>query len=346
MMVGKYSKVKELLDSMADRVNELSEMKTDHSPDKTRRFTEDIRRLNQEYYHINPWFTDRYIKKSLEAIVGGLRLGLNPELICRTYSKNRTIAFIINPGAPFEGIGEIIFAVLCGFRCLIKLPADCKSMVENLFAYLEVPFSGLSNNVEFFTDRLPSFDGIVGVNAFEGSGAVGYIDKWPNLLIYHKGCTVTMAGEESEIQLRKAAQGICDFYGRSFFSIKSLLVPAGYDFTALFQALEEHNDNSINHRYFNHYEYHKSLMLINGIHHFDNGFILLTSDQGQTGKTGVVTYSEYFPESKSEVIKPYPVFDPILHSDSDNQHVIFRQPLPEEILFYNSAKLAAFLSGL
>jgi hypothetical protein len=345
-MMIKQSQIQDILDAMAEQIGKLLDGEAGQHPEQIATFTDDIHRLVQEYYHINPWFTDKYIKKSLKSITSGLRTGPNPELVNQTYSKDKTIAFIINPGSPFEGIGEVIFAVFCGFRCLVKLPADCKSLYESLFAYLALTYNGLSNSVEFFTDRLPSFDGVVGLNAFEGSGAVGYIDKWPNLLMYHKGCTVTMAGDETADQLKKVAEGICDFYGRSFFSIKSLVVPAGYDFTALFRIMEGHNDNSINHRYFNHYEYHKSLMLINGIHHFDNGFILLTSDKDQAGKTGVVTYSEFSPESKDEVIKPGFVFNPALCSDSDNQHIISGQLRPEEILFYNSAKLADYLSGL
>jgi hypothetical protein len=345
-MVTEHFRVQDILNAMAEQIGKLTDDETDHNPEQMANSADDIHRLIHEYYHINPWFTDKYIEKSLNAIYVGLRSGLNPELVNRIYSKDKTIAFSINPGAPFEGIGEVICAVLCGFRCLIKLPADCKPLYESLFAYLALSYHGFLNRVEFFSERFPSFDGFVGLNAFGGSGAVSYIDKWPNLLVYHKGCTVTMAGDETEDQLKKVAEGICDFYGRSFFSIKSLLVPSDYDFTPLFQVLEEHNNNSINHRYFNHYEYHKSLMLINGIHHYDNGFILLTSDQSQVGKTGIVTYLEYSPESKNEVIKPGSVFNPSLHSGSDNQHIISGKLLPDETLFYNSAKLAVFLSGI
>lgn len=345
-MMIEHSQIQDILDVMAEQIGKLLDDEVDRNPEQMVSIADNIHRLVQEYSHINPWFTKVYITKSLKNLREGLKSGLKPELINRTYPRDKTIAFIINPGAPFEGTGEVIFAVHCGFRCLIKLPADCKSLYESLFAYLALTCSGLSDSVEFFSDRLPLFDGVVGLNAFEGSGAVGYLDKWPNLLIYHKGCTVTMAGEESEIQLREVAQGICDFYGRSFFSIKSFRVPSGYDFTPLFKVLEEYNDNSINHRYFNHYEYHKSLFLINGIHHSDNGFILLTSDQGQTGKTGVVTYSEYSPESTGKDMKTEPDFMLVPRSYSDNQHFISGQLPPEEILFYNSATLADFLSGL
>ncbi|MBK6962687.1 MAG: hypothetical protein IPH20_01820 [Bacteroidales bacterium] len=305
-----------------------------------------IQRLVSGYHHTNPWFTDIYIKKSLKNISAGLRSGINPELISRLYPKNRTVAFIINPGAPLDGIGEVIFTALNGFNCLVKLPADSKSLFEALFGYLFEDFPEINEKVRFLNERLPDFDGVIGLNAFERSGAISYLEKWPNLLIYHKGCTVTLAGNENSDQLGKVAGGICNFYGRSFFSVKSLQVPEGYDFSGLFLALQQYQDNAINHRYFNHYEYHKALMLINSTPHLDNGFVLLTSDLGQTGKTGVVSYTIYHPYGKNRAPAQTGNELPLPMSGAEYQHIINGQLQPEATLLYNSRKLADFLSDL
>ncbi|MBK6966446.1 MAG: hypothetical protein IPH20_21725 [Bacteroidales bacterium] len=104
-----------------------------------------------------------------------------------------------------EGTGDVIFAALNGFNCPVKVPADCSLLFENMLDYLLEDFPGITERIRFIDDRLPPFDGVIGLNAFEGSGAVGYLDKWPNLLIYHKGCTVTLAGNEREDQLKKVS---------------------------------------------------------------------------------------------------------------------------------------------
>ncbi len=346
MKNNNHSHIQEKLCSLADQIEALLRPETDHHEAHLQPEAINIRRLADEYFHINAWFNSVYIRKSFQMLIAGLKAGLKPELIERTYPNVKTIAFIINPGAPFEGIGEVFFAAINGFSCLVKVPADCKELYESLIAYVGLTLTEISGNIKFFSDRLPPFDGIVGLNAFEGSGAVSYITKKPNLLIYQKGCTVTLAGNETIDQLRLVSEGICDFYGRSFFSIKSLLVPGGYDFSALFQVIEEYQDNSINHRYFNHYEYHKALMLINDTQHLDNGFILLTSDGNQSGKTGVVTYTDYMPDQQSEILNQSPMINKRLKSFTANQYFINGRLPDEKKLFYNSAKLADFLSGL
>ncbi|MHC1774373.1 MAG: hypothetical protein AB9834_03060 [Lentimicrobium sp.] len=343
-MIHKLSRIQDMLNYMAEQVRKLTDPLPDQGflPSSTR----DIQRLIKEYHHINPWFTDTYIGKSLNFLSAGLRSGINPELVERLYSENKTVAFIINPGAPLEGIGDVIITVLNGFNCLVKVPADCKSLFEKLFGYLLEDFPDIIRKVRFLSDRLPEFDGVVGVNAFERSGAVSYLEKWPNLLIYHKGCSVTLAGNENGEELGIIAGGICDFYGRSFFSVKSLQVPAGYDFSELFVVLQQYQSNSINHRYFNHYEYHKALMLINSTPHLDNGFVLLTSDMGRTGKTGVVSYSEYSSECRQQVSQHTGNDPQAPLSGAEYQRLISGQIAPEASLFYNSVKLADFLSGL
>lgn len=298
-----------------------------------------------EYYHVNPWFTPDYIRKSLVLIYAGLSPAIRPKIINRPENNRKTVAIILKPGAPFEGVGEVLFTALSGFNCLVKVPDDSKALFERFFSFVNKS-SEIFDRITFSSERLPPFDGLIGVNTFEKPAALSYIVKRPNLLIFQKGNAVTLSGDESSEQLEILAGDICNFYGRSNFSIKTLNVPAGYDFSLLFKSLELFNKNAINHRYFNHYEYQKAIMLIGNIKHLDNGFMLLTNDLNQTGKTGVITYQEHENvEDLNTGINPlkYVIKGGL---SSDIQGINIGRVLSEKRFFYNSERIAGFLAGL
>ncbi len=294
----------------------------------------------------NPWFTPGNVLSSLESIRAGLIAGFKKYPTISNAGYQKTIAFVINPGAPFEGFGEILYAAIHGFICIVKLPADSRKAFGCLLTHLGKDENQLSQRIKLIEGSLPPFDAIIGINAFENKTAAAYISRKPNLVLSMKGCTVTLTGNESESELFSLASDICRYFGRSFYSLKSLRVPEGYRFNDLFAAMEQFNSNSNNHRYFNHYEYHKSIFLINGIQHLDNGFILLTPDPDQTGKTAVVTYSCYDDHTESGSVCNEDNRKPVDAYNSPDPVLINGMIQEDHRLFYNSAAISGFLSGL
>ena len=296
--------------------------------------------LIQEYVHINPWFTEKYILNSLGNIQSGLNQAVQKGLAGSVHGKGNKIAFLLNSDAPFEGLGEIIFAALNDFECLVKFSADLKPLFEGLLNCLNNNDLGLIGNIVFIDKKLPAFDGIVILNAFENETALTYLSKKPNLVLSRKGSKIALSGNETREQLDELAVDICRFFGRSNFSARLLTVPYNYDFTELFGALEPFHENAYNHRYFNHYEYHKSIFLINNIRHLDNGFLLITPDLNFTGKTGVLTYStaEEIGASVEKEIEIIP--------EAVSAGLIGGKVPAADRLFYDSEKLSGFLTAI
>lgn len=104
-MIHKLSGIQDMLDYMFNQIRKLTDPASGHEllPPSV----SDIHVLIDDYHHINPWLTDTYIRKSLNWIGAGLRYGLKSELFNSLYSKNKTIALIINPGAPLEEWGKL-----------------------------------------------------------------------------------------------------------------------------------------------------------------------------------------------------------------------------------------------
>ncbi len=260
----------------------------------------DLDEFIRDYHHADSWSTREFIHESLRQLASGLRAMSSASAIHdpeHRPSTPKTLAFVINPGAPLEGAGEILFAAVSGFRCILKLPEKSARLYKTLLEYLLGFSEKVASSIEMADGPLPRFDGIVFINALQKPDVAGYFGRWPHLYLSSSRATVILTGEESQQEVRETAAGICNFYGRSYRSIKSLKVPENYDFSGLKEALSAYH-NFINHsRYFNHYEYHKSVFLINAVAFEDLGFLLLTKDQAFKGNTGVLVYEEYKPGS-------------------------------------------------
>jgi len=70
-------------------------------------------------------------------------------------------------------------------------------------------------------------------------------------------------------------------------------VPRSYNFSNMFDGLEDYKDIANHYKFYNNYEYYKSIFLINGIKHFDNGFLLVREDPGYSSPPSVLYFEEY-----------------------------------------------------
>ena len=102
-----------------------------------------------------------------------------------------------------------------------------------------------------------------------------------------------MTGRETNKELTLLGQDIFLYFGLGCRSISKIFVPKNYSFDRLFQSLETFHAAVDHNKYCNNYEYYKSIYLINGLKHLDNGFLLLKQDLAFASPPSVLYYDEY-----------------------------------------------------
>ena len=75
--------------------------------------------------------------------------------------------------------------------------------------------------------------------------------------------------------------------------INKIFIPINFDLNNLIQSFENFKYLSQHSKYFNNYEFNKSVFLINKIPHFDNGFLLLTENESLYSPVAVLHYEYY-----------------------------------------------------
>ena len=93
--------------------------------------------------------------------------------------------------------------------------------------------------------------------------------------------------------LESLALDIFSYFGLGCRNVSKLFVPEGYPWEGLFPHFNDYAWVADHNKYRNNFDYQKSILLINGIHHLDNGFMLLREDMSLISPVSVVNYEYY-----------------------------------------------------
>lgn len=308
----------------------------------------DFASLIAGYTAYNPWFVEDHIWYAL----GHLKHSIYHLSDFLGYDgsdcKNKNIVFLIDPEAPLEGIGEMIYSALSGHNCWLSMPESDIPLYKSVIKLIDLTVPGFAGKFKFQDGLIRDFDAAIGFNQRLNPTVEKYFSKQPFLKLVSKGRSMVITGNEDSETLSAIAEGICMYFGRSGFNIKNIFIPEGYSLDSLIEKTESFKRNGFHNRYFNHYEYRKSGMLINLIKHLDNGFLLFSNDESQLGFVGVLHYAVY-QDFNSDVlhsgwIKSYPLSN--VKADLTGGTSVYKGIKATEDLFENAALLRQFFKSM
>jgi hypothetical protein len=171
------------------------------------------------------------------------------------------------------------------------------SQDEILIQYILKDLKSINPDIEkalVLADRLNNLDAYVAT----GSGNTSryfdyYFGSKPNIIRKNRTSVAVLTGEENKIELSDLGNDIFSYFGLGCRNIAKLFVPEGYDFTPFFEAIEYWNTISMHSKYNNNYDYMKSIYLVNGVQHLDNGFLLIKNDENLASPISTLFYENY-----------------------------------------------------
>ncbi|MCP9765264.1 acyl-CoA reductase [Lacihabitans soyangensis] len=248
----------------------------------------------------NGWFTIDNLKKSIQTIIdkylneSELRnfVALYPNEYFEQLEPKK-VGVIAAGNIPLVGFQDIIHVILFGHLAVYK----ASSQDEILIQYILKELKSINPAVEqclVLADRLNNMDAYIAT----GSGNTSrYFDYYfggkPNIIRKNRTSVAVLTGEETKIELADLGNDIFSYFGLGCRNIAKLYVPVGYDFTSFFEAIEYWNTISMHSKYNNNYDYMKSIYLVNGVQHLDNGFVLLKNDENLASPISTLFYENY-----------------------------------------------------
>jgi len=205
----------------------------------------------------------------------------------------RQIGVVMAGNIPMVGFHDLLCVLLSGHILLAKLSAEDTVLMQ-----------WLMDELVTIEPRFAEFVKVVPrLNAAEAYIATGsdntaryfeyYFGKKPHIIRRNRTSVAVLTGQETDAELARLGPDIFQYYGLGCRNVSKLYVPANYSFTPLLDALQTCEGVLNHHKYQNNYDYNKSIMLVNGVPHLDNGFLLITRGLALVSPISVVHFEDY-----------------------------------------------------
>lgn len=250
---------------------------------------------NEKQY--NAWFTPESVLNAVKAI----GTTLNPHDLSKwlgryNLDKNSTmkrVGLILAGNIPLVGFHDILCVLCTGNYALIKSSSQDARLSRQVLGMLIAIDPGFKDRFSF-VERLEGFDAIIATGSNNTSRYFEYyFGKVPHIIRKNRNSVAVLTGDETAEQLYDLGHDIFDYYGLGCRNVSKLFVPKGYDFNFFFESIDGYQDIIHHHKYNNNYDYNKSIYLVNGDKHFDNGFLLLKEDERLASPLAVLFFEYY-----------------------------------------------------
>jgi Acyl-CoA reductase (LuxC) len=247
--------------------------------------------------HQNNWFTIENTQKAIKSIADYF---LNEELLKQwtdlyeiqdTPETVKSVGVIMAGNIPAVGLHDLMTIVLSGHACVAKISSqDSAIMLALIEKLLE-----FNPNLEIrLAEKMNEVDALIATGSDNSAKYFEYYFKnKPHIIRQNRTSIAILKGEETEEDFLNLGNDITDYFGLGCRNVSKIYVPSGYDFTQFYDSIESFGDIFYHNKYKNNYDYNKSIYLVNGIHHYDNGFMILTKNEALVSPISVIFYEEY-----------------------------------------------------
>lgn len=249
----------------------------------------------------NLWFTQKFIRLAMESISQMLNR-TDMELLVNRYhlslrpQKPKTIAVISAGNIPLVGFQDFFYVLISGNKYLGKLSQKDAILLRKIAEILVDLDAGFDSLIAFETELLKGFDAVIATGSNNSKRYFDYyFGKYPSIIRANRNSLAILPSDRQDDMYRELGKDIFYYFGLGCRSVSKLFVPRNFDFVKLLDQFQEFEYVKDTTKYFNNYEYNKSVFLLNKIPHFDTGFFLLTENSAIVSPISVVHY-EYYDE--------------------------------------------------
>lgn len=261
----------------------------------------------------NPWFTPEQVQRAIQATGESLkRIKLekwveNYERRKLECSKRKTVAAVMAGNIPMVGFQDYLAVMMTNHHLLAKVSSDDKDLLPLMHRILTRIEPSFKDRAVFTEDTILGFDAVIATGSNNTARYFAYyFGKYPHIIRKNRNGVAILTGNETSKQLAALGADIFSYYGLGCRNLSKLYVPEDYDFSQLFENLEEQKAVINHHKYANNYDYNKSIFLVNKVPHLDNGFLLFKEDQAISSPVSVVHFEHYSDiENVNQIIDQY-----------------------------------------
>ncbi len=249
----------------------------------------------------NPWFTQPNIVRMLNVIAGQWLTRESLEAWAYGYVKPDTVdtkpmrvGVVAAGNIPLVGFHDVLCVLLAGHTLVLKPSSRDTVLMRALRSILIASDPDVVGRCEITDGPLRNIEAII---ATGGNGAAmhfqRYIERYPSILRQHRNSMAILDGTETPVEIECLADDVFAYFGMGCRSVSTVWVPEDFDLVPMLDRFGAWRHITQHHKYANNYEYQRTLFAINGIHHYDTGYLLLRESDALDSPIGVLHYRHY-----------------------------------------------------
>jgi hypothetical protein len=244
----------------------------------------------------NAWFIPENTAMALQGISkfldrNTLERWLTNYSFGQTNSKKVGVAMAGN--IPLVGFHDLMCVLLAGHQLIAKVSSQDSVLMNFVKDSLTEIDPGFKETL-LFEDRLKGLDAMIATGSDNTSRYFEYYFRnIPHIIRKNRASCAVISGEETPGEFTLLGSDIFSYFGLGCRNVSKIYVPETFDFIPLLDNLESFQPIIHHHKYVNNYDYQKSILLVNQIHFYDNGFLLLTENKNLVSPISVVYYESY-----------------------------------------------------
>lgn len=244
----------------------------------------------------NTWFTEENVSCALNGIIQMLEEQYLREWLYPYHLKQVTpkkVGVVMAGNIPMVGFHDFLSVLLSGHYLLAKLSTNDEPLIKRLSDMLVGIEPAFANQFKF-VNLLKEADAIIATGSDNTARYFEYyFAKRPHIIRKNRSSIGILTGHEEKDDLHALGEDIFRYYGLGCRNVSKVFVPEGYTFDRFFEANAERKSLLDHHKYQNNYDYNKSILLVNRVPHFDNGFMLVQQSEALVSPISVLFYDTF-----------------------------------------------------
>lgn len=253
----------------------------------------------------NGWFTSEAILFCLNEWHNALTAKNLSEWML-TYSQNRntkpyTVGLVLAGNIPLVGLHDIICVLITGNKVLAKLSHKDNALYQLIYRLL-IQIDEEYAHLLIFTEKpFTNIDAIIATGSNNSSRYFDYYyGKYPNIIRRNRNSVAIIEPNITIEDINKLSNDIFLYFGMGCRNVSYLLIPNDFNIDLFYQGIAKFKNISDHHKYNNNYSYQQTILAMNKIPFFDNGFCLLTENDSLASPISTLHIKYYKNEDQIE----------------------------------------------
>lgn len=259
-----------------------------------------VQQLIETGKYSNPWFIDSFVQFSITQIGESLKFSniqnwlQNQDKDMLENENAKSIAIIMAGNIPLVGFHDLLTVLISGNKAIIK-ESSKDPLIKKIVDILLLIEPKFADYIHFEDSKLQNFDAVIATGSNNTKRYFDYyFSSYPSIIRGHRNGIAVLLGNETDEELQNLSDDIFMYFGMGCRNVSKIFIPNEFPIHRLMKSFEKYRfilENSS--KYFNNYEYYKSIYLVNRTPFLDAGFIMLKKDENIVSPLSVVYIEEY-----------------------------------------------------